>query len=102
MAMAVTEVLVDSLVNALRAEGIDVPAGAVHLERPARPEHGDWSSNAALVLAKTAGRKPRELAEAVADRLREASPEHVESIEIAGPGFLNFRLRPSWLHQSLG
>jgi arginyl-tRNA synthetase len=101
MAMAVTAVLVESLVNALEAEGIEVPAGAVHLERPARPEHGDWSSNAALALAKSVDRRPRDLAEAVAVRIRTAQPPHVEAVEVAGPGFVNFRLRPSWLHESL-
>lgn len=99
--MAVTADLVESLVEALGAEGVDVPAGAVRLEHPARPEHGDWSTNAALVLAKQTDRKPRPLAEAVAERLRSAPPKHVESVEVAGPGFVNFRLAPSWLHEVL-
>ena len=99
--MAVTALLVESLVNALEAEGIEVPDGAVQLERPARPEHGDWSSNAALSFAKRADRKPRELAEAVAMRVRAAPPDHLDAVEIAGPGFLNFRLLPTWLHEAL-
>lgn len=99
--MTVTAALAEAISTALAAEGIDAPPQAIHLERPARPENGDLSSNAALALAKPAGRAPRELAEAVATRLRSAAPKHVEGVEIAGPGFLNFRLRPSWLHEAL-
>jgi len=56
----IRETLASSLRDALRAVGVD-PPDAVQLERPARREHGDWSSNVALATAKRAGRKPREL-----------------------------------------
>jgi len=61
------------------------------LERPRDPAHGDWATNLAMVLARPLKAKPREIAE----RLRDAmSPEKagVSSIDIAGPGFMNFRL----------
>ena len=61
------------------------------LERPANPEHGDLASNAALVLARPLRRAPRGIAEEIADRLDRARAG-VRSVEIAGPGFLNFRL----------
>ncbi|MFW6089947.1 MAG: arginine--tRNA ligase, partial [Gemmatimonadota bacterium] len=61
------------------------------LERPANPEHGDLSSNAALVLAKPLRKAPREIAEQIAERL-DRGAAGVTSVEIAGPGFLNFRL----------
>lgn len=99
--MPVTSDLADAVVAALEAEGVEVPAGAVRLEHPARPEHGDWSTNAALALAKGSGRQSRPLAEAVAGRLRAAAPAHVEAVEVAGPGFVNFRLHPSWLHEAV-
>ncbi len=93
--------LLDAVTGALNALGIDpVPAGVV-VERPARREHGDWSTNAALVSAKAAGRNPRELGQALADHLTEHRPPHVEELEIAGPGFVNFRLAPTWLHDVL-
>lgn len=93
--------LLDAVANALNALGIDpVPDGVV-VERPARREHGDWSTNAALVSAKAAGRNPRELGQALADHLTEHKPPHVEALEIAGPGFVNFRLAPTWLHDVL-
>ena len=91
--------LSDALCAALAAAGVDLPAGfLVGLERPARREHGDWSSNAALATAKRAGRNPRELAGELAAWLEENRPEHVAEVSVAGPGFVNFKLAPSWLH----
>jgi arginyl-tRNA synthetase len=93
----IRDVLAESLKAALAEEGVDPIPEVVHLERPARREHGDWSSNVALASSKAAGRNPRDLAQAVVDRLSAAPPAHVEAVEIAGPGFVNFRLAPSWL-----
>ncbi len=62
----------------------------VTVEPPRDPAHGDLSTNAAMVLAKPAGRSPRELAEALRARL--AGHRHVVAAEIAGPGFINLRL----------
>ncbi|MFL6204799.1 MAG: arginine--tRNA ligase [Acidimicrobiales bacterium] len=94
----------DTLASSLRAalvdSGIEPPA-EVHLERPARREHGDWSSNVAMATAKAAGRAPRELAGELVARLEAQPPPHVERVEIAGPGFVNFHLRSTWLHEVL-
>ena len=90
-----------SLSNAIRAAfarlGLDAPE-VVSLERPARKENGDWSSNAALAQSKAVGRNPRELAAQLVEELNRETPKHVTAIEIAGPGFINFRLADSWLH----
>jgi arginyl-tRNA synthetase len=71
-----------------------LPAGLdtanVVVEPPRDPSHGDLATNAAMVLAKPAGQKPRELAERIAAELR--SVPGVTSVEIAGPGFINLRL----------
>ena len=64
-------------------------------ERPRNREHGDWATNVALVASKGVA-KPRDVAQAIADAL--GPSELIESVEVAGPGFLNFRLSPSWLH----
>jgi len=77
------------------------PPAPIGLERPARREHGDWSSNVALATAKAAGRKPRELADEIVKILEEDRPPHVAAVEVAGPGFVNFRLHDSWLHDVL-
>lgn len=63
---------------------------AIQLDRTRDKAHGDWATNLALVLAKAAGRKPRELADALVAALP-ASPAVVK-VEIAGPGFINFFL----------
>src|SRR4051794_29887443 len=63
-----------------------VPAEVV-LERPKNPEHGDYATNVALRLAKPAGRPAREVAEAIAARLRTA--DGIARVDVAGPGFLN-------------
>jgi arginyl-tRNA synthetase len=81
--------------NALIADGV-LPAGIdqsrVVVEPPRDPTHGDVATNAAMVLAKDAGRKPRELAEAVAERLR--ADALVAKVDVAGPGFINLTLKP--------
>jgi arginyl-tRNA synthetase len=70
---------------------VEVPApGTLRVERPKNREHGDWTCNVALQLAKGAGMPPRALAEVVAVRLR--GVEGVGEVEVAGPGFLNIRL----------
>jgi arginyl-tRNA synthetase len=74
------------------------PAPAeVLIERPRNPEHGDYATNVALRLAKTGGRPPREIAEAIATRLQAVAG--IESVQVAGPGFLNIRLSTSALGQ---
>ena len=64
-------------------------------ERPRNREHGDWATNVALVAAQGKG-NPRPIALAIADAI--PATALVESVEVAGPGFLNFRLSASWLH----
>src|SRR4051812_9668054 len=96
----IRDVLEQSLRDALAAAGIDAPP-TVQLERPARREHGDWSSNIALATAKAAGRNPRDLATQLAESLTANPPAHVARVELAGPGFVNFHLRDSWLHEVL-
>jgi len=81
--------------------GIEVDPASVHLERPARRENGDWSTNTALVNAKTLGRPPRQIAEELAEHLRADPITHLESVEVAGPGFVNFYLSPGWLYDTL-
>jgi arginyl-tRNA synthetase len=78
-----------------------VAPGAVHLERPASREHGDWSTNVAMVTAKKAGTNPRALATSIVGVLERNLPRHVVSVEVAGPGFVNFRLDDGWLHDAL-
>ena len=93
--------LVDALRTALATLEVDPLPDEIQLERPAHRDHGDWSSNVALATAKKAGRNPRELAGQLAETLNASPPPHVVAVEIAGPGFVNFRLADSWLHDVL-
>jgi arginyl-tRNA synthetase len=68
---------------------VDLPL-QVTVERPRSSEHGDYSTNVAMRLAKPFGRPPREVAEAIAGRLRQAAG--VARVDVAGPGFLNITL----------
>ena len=67
----------------------------VRAERARDREHGDYACNIAMVLARPTGRKPRELAERIRDKLPQS--KRVEKVEIAGPGFLNFHASPHYL-----
>jgi arginyl-tRNA synthetase len=85
--------------NALVAEGV-LPAGIdqsrIVVEPPRESAHGDMATNAAMVLAKDAGSKPRALAEAIAAKLR--ADDLVAKAEVAGPGFINLTLKPAaWI-----
>jgi len=76
----------------------DLPAVAVPdvpLERPQRPEHGDYASSLALRLARSARMSPLEIAGIIAKHTE--VEEAVASVDVAPPGFVNFRLAPSWL-----
>src|SRR3981189_1870096 len=72
------------------------PAGIdfsrVVVEPPRDATHGDMATNAAMVLAKEAKAKPRDLADKFAEKLR--ADDLIASVEIAGPGYINFTLKP--------
>jgi arginyl-tRNA synthetase len=75
--------------------------GSITLERPRRAEFGDYSTNAALVLAPALGEPPRELAVQLGGALQERLGASLERFEVAGPGFLNLFLSDSWLAGAL-
>src|ERR1041385_3212382 len=74
--------------GALRA----LDASRVVVEPPRDATHGDMATNAAMVLAKEAGKKPRELAELIAETLRD--DDLIAKVDVAGPGFINLTLKP--------
>lgn len=69
----------------------------VQIELPKKPEHGDFATNAAMVLASQAKCNPRQVAQAIIDHMPE--DPLLAAVEIAGPGFINFRLSQDWLAQ---
>ncbi len=74
-------------------------AGPV-LERPPKPEFGDYSTNAAMLLAPALGEPPRGTAEKLAEELGRTLEGSLERVEVAGPGFLNLFLSDSWYRQA--
>jgi arginyl-tRNA synthetase len=72
------------------------------LERPPKPEFGDYSTNAAMLLAPALGEQPRGTAEKLAGQLGSSLAGSVERIEVAGPGFLNLFLSDAWYRRAAG
>ena len=81
----------------------DVPDDfEIELEAPDRPEHGDLATNTALRLASVLGDNPRSIAETLTERLRgRVDPARIKSVEVAGPGFVNFRFAQDYLFDGL-
>jgi arginyl-tRNA synthetase len=83
------------------ARQIRAGRGSITLERPRRAEFGDYSTNAALVLAPALRATAREVAGRLGDALQERLGASLERFEVAGPGFLNLFLADSWLRAAL-
>lgn len=99
-------VLLVEAVRACEKEGVieQIDEASINLEIPRDEANGDYASNVALVSAKAAkaqGLKPREFAQSITDRI-DASESIIDSASIAGPGFINLRLKPeAWLNVAL-
>ena len=83
----------DSIRSALAAALADlgVERAEIQLERPRDPDHGDIATNVAMTLARELRKAPRQIADEIVDRL-DLGAAGVDAVEVAGPGFLNFRL----------
>lgn len=90
LAAAITTCLRDAVAAGETPLAADAVPDTVRVERPKNREHGDWSTNIAMQLAKKAGQNPRELATALAARL--AATEGIAKADVAGPGFINVTL----------
>ncbi|HEX6475491.1 MAG TPA: arginine--tRNA ligase, partial [Candidatus Limnocylindria bacterium] len=93
----------DALDRAVAAGDLRLPDGAVlpeiRIERPSRPEHGDFATNAAMQLAPVVRSAPMQIAEVLRTHL--GSPDGVREVTVAPPGFLNLRLDPAWVAGSV-
>jgi arginyl-tRNA synthetase len=83
-------------------DGAEAGASEPTLERPPKPEFGDYSTNAAMLLAPALGEQPRGTAEKLAAELDRALAGTLERVEIAGPGFLNLFLSGDWYRRAAG
>ena len=97
----INETIKSSLQNALEQLGIEPIPSNINMERPSNRDHGDWSSNLALVISKKVGRQAREIADEISEFLNTDLPEGVEEVTTAGPGFINFKVSRSCLFEVL-
>ncbi len=97
--MAAAEQLRAELARVARALGAAADVEPV-LDRPRDPAFGDWATSSAMVLAKPLGKKPREMAQAIVGEI-DYGRAGIESAEIAGPGFINFRVATGALADGL-
>ncbi|MGI8842417.1 MAG: arginine--tRNA ligase, partial [Gemmatimonadaceae bacterium] len=88
--MTQRETIRAALVDAARAIG--VPDADPQVDRPRDPAHGEWATQLALTLARPLGAKPREIAQRLVEHL-DLGAHGIAAVEIAGPGFINFRMR---------
>jgi arginyl-tRNA synthetase len=79
-------------------EAYGVELDGIHVERPNEAAHGDFATNVALANARVFRRNPREVAQGIVDSLK---APFIESVEVAGPGFINFRLSSEALREEL-
>lgn len=96
------ETKISAALEALKAEEVlpsDLSIDGVEVQEPRDSAHGDVASNAAMVLSKRAGMKPRDIAAVLSDKL--GGDEDFASVEVAGPGFLNIRLHDHVWHAVL-
>lgn len=98
MSLSVTDQLSEGLRTALRAAGLTAPDELLW-EVPRQVAHGDYATNAAMLVAKAARRPPRQVAELVVKNW--PSVPAVERLEVAGPGFVNVFLSPAWCREAL-
>ncbi|PZC42535.1 MAG: arginyl-tRNA synthetase [Chloroflexi bacterium] len=76
-----------------------LPGAEIAVERPQKPEHGDYASSVALRLAGTVKRKPLDVAQAIADSIQ--TGPLIDAVEVAPPGFINLRLSPHWKREQV-
>jgi len=93
--------LLAALHAALDAAGFPAPSGGIELTTPKDAALGDFTTNVALQLAQPLGMKPSDVAADLQVELERERPPHLDRVEVAGPGFLNLYLAPSWLHEVL-
>src|SRR3954467_9819269 len=91
---------IQAVIGAALAGFVDNVAPYAAMVKPtADPKHGDYQANCAMSLAKTLGKKPRDLAEEIAKLIH--TTDFLQKPEVAGPGFINLRLQPGWMAERL-
>lgn len=94
------QLLHELVLQAIQSAGYTVDASAVLFETPKNPDHGDLATNIAFTLGKELKVNPRQVAEKIIGHLIDHATL-IEKAEIAGPGFINFKLNPTWFTQQV-
>lgn len=97
--MEIREKILDKIAEALKT--LNLQGVEAVLEHPGDPKMGDYSTNVAMTLAKTLGENPRDLAEKIAEILRQTEDDSIERIEVAGSGFINFYLSKEFFAEAV-
>ena len=92
--------LKEQIALALKKVAPDLETPEITIEKPRSPEHGDAATNVALALAKALRDNPRSIAQKIADQI-DLSTGYIRGVEVAGPGFINFRFAGNWLTDQL-
>lgn len=82
-------------------QNLDISGVSFVVEHPADLAHGDYATNVAMAASKALGKNPREVAEIIVSEINNQNVPEIESIEIAGPGFINFKLVPEFFMESM-
>jgi arginyl-tRNA synthetase len=93
---------VEAAASAAAGEGVPAPKSRPSLDRPRQAGHGDYATNAAMLLAPVMKAKPRDVADRLAEALTAGLGASLERVEVAGPGFLNLFLSDAWYLDALG
>src|SRR5438445_5549917 len=97
--MNLVQLIQDRLRTALAGVAADVEPYVAMVKPTQDAKHGDYQANCAMSLAKALDKKPRDLAQEIADRIDRG--DLLEKPEVAGPGFINLRLQSDWLARQL-
>src|SRR3989344_2351157 len=99
----VADKIKDLVLKAVKDLGL--PQVKFTVEHPAEEEHGDYATNVAMVIPKDTGKNPKEVAEQVAEKIRNSKFEirnYIDKVDVAGPGFINFYLSEPFLLDEAG
>lgn len=95
----ITRLIENAMSEAVKAQTIPpMELDEIIIEVPREKQHGDFATNVAMQMTRQAKKPPRVIAQALIDNMK-LEGTYVEEVEIAGPGFINFRLKKEWLHQ---
>lgn len=100
MSQSAKEYLKEKVKSALQKIGVKLDGIEIVFDKPKNEIFGDFATNIAMLLAKKIGRNPKEIASEILSSL-EIEPEYIERVEVAGPGFINFKLTPKFFVQQI-